>query len=494
MILANLLATALITAMQAESSTTFEMTMRMAPQGEQGDSAPTFDALELGADAVQNDLRLLRRALGHLHPGLTRYASEREIDAAFRNVGLAGGKSTSDLAFYRAVSVACATIRCGHTRVMSPRIDAFREKVATQLPFTFRIFGKTMIVDTIVGGVPLQRGDEVVRIEGRSVDTLIDEIGATVCLDGFTDSVRSSRLDTAYEFDDSGLDHYLPAWIGFRSRFRIEFVRDGKTEKLIVDAVDRGALRALTSPVRDFADSTSVVKLDQDTALLTIGSFVNYRKPVSATERYRDLFRKIRDTGCGHLIVDLRSNGGGSSDASEPLARFLVESLPGHAQPPIVKNYRCPEDLRTHLSTWQQDAWDLPATLFESVAGGYEMKVPGVVPKWEPDPDRFRGRVTVLTSRYNASGSTMLIAALKQAGVRLVGETTGGAPRGPTAGLLFTLTLPASQLTINIPAVLQRTGLSYPEGKGVTPDVVVETTREDFLERRDHVLEKARVR
>lgn len=465
-------------------------------------SQPKYPALTLTTADLQADVQLLRRALAHVHPGLTRYISQEQLDAAFAGLTKASAQPMSDLEFYRAVSVACAKIRCGHTRVMAPRIDAHRKTMPAQLPFTFRIFDGELVVDTVAPGVVmagdaklLRRGDRILRIEDRLVSRLIDEIGATVCLDGGTDSVRTSRLDTAYEFADSGLDHYLPAWIGFRSQFRLVVRRGEKTFPVTVPAVDLPTWLSLAPTPRDFADATSWRKLDSTTAVLTVDSFVNYRKPIDATKRYQKLFRAIRAAKIQHLIVDLRNNGGGSTDASWPLASFLIEDRIVATRPPIVRNYRCPEDLRKHLSTWEKGVWSRPESLFKKVAGGFEISpmVAGPVVV-QPHPDRFRGRITVLTSRYNASGSTMLVACLqKKAGIRLVGEPTGGAPRGPTAGLLFTLTLPKSRLRVNIPALRERTTVDeYAEGAPVLPDLQVETTRADFLARRDPVLTAAR--
>ena len=51
----------------------------------------------------------------------------------------------------------------------------------------------------------------------------------------------------------------------------------------------------------------------------------------------------------------------------------------------------------------------------------------------------------------------MLLARLKASErVTLVGEPTGGSAAGPTAGILFFLTLPNSGLTVNVPALRER--------------------------------------
>lgn len=455
-----------------------------------------FEPRACGADALRADVDLLRRALEHVHPALTRCTARATLERGFDALRARCADGMDELAFYRAVSELCAQIRCGHTRVMAPAIDAYRNRQATQLPFTFRIFGDEMIVDAVAASAAksLARGDRITAIEGVPVARLLREIGATVCLDGFTDAARASRLDSAYEFADSGLEHYLPCWIGMRSLFRLRISRGEDTIERTVGAIGRAAWSALRPRVRNFKDACKLRKLEDDKALLEVGTFVNYRKPVDATKLYAGLFSDIAQWKCEHLIVDLRSNGGGSDDASRPLLRFLLSKYEVKTRPPIVANYRCPEDLQKQLSTWVEGVWSRPAAMFKKVEAGYEVPLLAAGPREIRGHEaRFRGRITVLTSRYNASGSTMLLARLQDAGVRLVGEATAGAARGPSAGVLMTLKLPASRLTINIPLLRQRTGLDrFEEGKGVQPDQVVQPTRADFLARRDPVLQAAR--
>ena len=450
------------------------------------------DGLDEGG--AREDVALFRRALERIHPGLRRYASAETLAAAFARLEELAVGGTTDVALYRELSLAAAALRCGHTRVEAPpRIAALRRSTPTHLPFRFRWLEGRMIVDVAEAGTGLRRGDEVVEIDGESVAALMERLGAAIPVDGFTDSVRPSRLDAQYEFQDAGFDHYLPIFQGFRDTFELRLA-DGRAASVAVVDEARSIELAGGSAWIDFKDAVHVSDLGGGAARLDVGTFVNYRDPVDPVATFADAFARIEALGADHLVLDLRRCGGGSSDVAWTLARFLLDD-PIEFKAPWVR-FRRVGDLRPYLSTWDERAFEMPDAAFEDVGDGWSALRPeavGRAVRLEPRPDRFRGRVTVLVGPANASGSTMLLAKLKEAGrARFVGAPTGGSAEGPTAGLLFDLTLPNSGIVVKLPALFERNSVEeFAPGLGVTPDVLVEETVADFLAGRDRTLERA---
>jgi len=388
-------------------------------------------------------------------------------------------------------------VRCGHTRVEGPpELEKYRAEHPTHLPFAFRLLeGRMIVTKPAASVVGLARGDEVLTLDGVPVAKLVAELAPLMPLDGRTDAARASRLDTPYEWDDSGFDHYLPLVHGFRARFELALRGpEGQERVLVVPAVTAAESRRLRpASSADFARAVSVRDLDATTALLTIETFVNYRQPVDPERVYAPHFASFLERGIEHLVVDLRSNGGGSDDAAWALARFLArEPFTTSARPPRVKRIRF-GDLVPHLETWQENAFEQPEELFTRLPDGwFELRQPPETPL-TPHELAFPGRITVLTGPFNASGVTMLLAVLREhAELRLVGEPTAGSAEGPTAGLLFFLTLPASRIRVNVPAFSQRTSATrITPGLGVAPDVLVPETLADLLAERDATLARA---
>lgn len=184
-----------------------------------------------------------------------------------------------------------------------------------------------MIIDDVREDITeLRRGDEITSINGIAVEFLIKMIAPTMQVDGNVDSIRTTRLDTAYEYADTGLEHFLPLSVGWRDDFQLEVVDENNiSRKELVNAITLTQWeQTFAGEPANFADSISL-ELFNETAVLTIDSFINYRNTVNAAETLKPYFQSITVAGITHLVIDLRNNGGGSGDAVWALASYLIE-------------------------------------------------------------------------------------------------------------------------------------------------------------------------
>ena len=101
----------------------------------------------------------------------------------------------------------------------------------------------------------------------------------------------------------------------------------------------------------------------------------------------------------------------------------------------------------------------------------------------KPDKYGFDGTLIILTSTTNSSGSTSLSATLRaHRDAVLIGERTGGSAEGPTAGLLFTLTLPESGVRTRVPFFRSYNNVEhFQHGLGVSPDIQAPLTVAAYL-------------
>ena len=460
----------------------------------------------LSAAAAQADVALMRRSLETIHPGLYRRTSKAQIDRAFAALNQRVQRPIETTELYRLISLVLADIRCNHTKAEQPaELEAWRHANPSHLPFRFQIVAGKMIV---VGKDPAQQGlsvgAEVTHINGRKVSELIATLGAYVPIDGQTNWSRATGLADDSDLMGSDFDHFYPFVFGLPTQFVLRFKSDGQatTQTTIQKPLSFKAWQSLKWPGpafrSNFSETTTWRMLDPETALLKVATFVNYRKPVDATAFYDQIFAEIKEGGAKHLIIDLRENGGGSSDATYGLADFL-------AQKPYVWNkaisYKALRygDLPNFIDTWgdREAIFNAPLDQFAKTAHGYE-EIPANAPEEllprTPAANAFGGRVTLLTSPENGSGSTMLIAKLRDLGrVSLVGGKSGGSGDGPTAGRIFTVKLPNSGIRIRVPNAFNQMQVQSFEPKGgVTPDLLVEPRIEDVRLGRDRVLDAAR--
>lgn len=449
----------------------------------------TLAPAELGAD-----IALLRRALHEVHAGWDRYTPRRVLDTAFARLERRAAQPMTDMDFYHDVALLLAQLRCDHTKAELPRsITQYRTTQPTFLPMRVRIFGDRIFVET---GAGLARGTEIRAINGITAKDVIARLSRYVAVDGFTDFVRTARLESDGDLMGNDLDHYWPFEFGFARSWTLTLVNAaGATTTVTRAPITYAAWQALgDAETVDFRTGTSWRPLDDSTALLTVRSFVNYRTPVSVDSLYGALFDAVRARGVKHLVVDLRDNGGGSDDASWGLVRHLITEPVEPLKAVRRRTINVAPELRRAFETWG-DASSVISPMRLAFSrrddGWYAERF--ATPTLRPARRGFTGRVSILTSRHNSSGATMLLAVLQQAGartgrIRLVGEETGGSAEGPTAGQILFLRLPASGARVRIP--LKRTDVNVPfvAGLGVFPDIDATETIDDLRANRDRAL------
>lgn len=450
-----------------------------------------------GRDAL-SDLKLLERVLTTVHAGWGRYTTEDEMDAAFSRLRRALRGGTNDEQMYLEISRFLELIRCDHTKAEYPdTLQSWRESNRSFLPVRTHVFNNRLFAGTNrVEG--MDSGDEIVSINGVSSSVILKDIRALISIDGSTDHARDDELSLSGEYMGSGLDTFLPLLFGWNESFDFA-IRDGDngdsnvTGQAITFGTYESMVRSGEPVVRDFNEAVSVEQLDDDTAILRVDSFINYRTTVDPDGVFGPIMQKLNRDGVGHLIVDLRRNGGGSDDAAESLFRHLITEPVATEQFALVRTVPIPKDVVDAVTTWDRSLLQAPRSMFEQTENGMWQMLGGGKQRVLPSDDHFEGRITVLSSRGNASGSTMTIAGLQQlAGARVVGEATGGSVEGPTAGVMVFLTLPESGIKVRVPLIRTVTGLMPKEaGMGVTPDVLVEITADGFFSGRDQVLEAA---
>lgn len=469
-------------------------------------SQEAYAVRTLTAEQASADVALMRRALETIHPGLYRRTSVAQMNAAFASLEAAAREPISELELYRRISLVLADIRCNHTKAeQSAAIEAWRIDHPSHLPFRFRLLRGRMIIESSdPNQVTLPRGAEVVSINGRSVRSLVRTLGAYVPIDGDTIWARQTNLANDGDLMGSDFDHFYPYVFGFETNYNL-VLRDTSTQRTRTVEMRPITFRSWRALPWDgdryrsnFGDTTSWRMLDETTAYLRIITFVNYRTPVDAPAFYGRIFDEIRQSGATRLILDLRDNGGGSSDATYALADFLL-------QRPFVWNRAVRfqairyGDLANSIATWgdRNETFFPPLNRFTAApGGGFDLQPPEspdeLLPR-QPAASAFVGPVTVLTSPVNGSGSTMLIAKLRDEGrARLVGGRSGGSGDGPTAGQIFNVELPNSGIAIRVPNAFNAMQVSrFEAGGGVTPDVQVEQSVADYRAGRDTVLEAA---
>lgn len=459
----------------------------------------------LTAEQIGSDVALARESYERIHPGYSRHTDRAALDAAWDNL-VARAKTTHGMTvgeFYIELQKVLTLIRCDHTKVELPAaLRKERNEVPVYLPFRWSLIEDRAIV-SIPGESGLQRGDELLEIDGRPIAEMIAEVRPLIPVDGFTNWSSRGGVSESLEFSGGAVDHFGALLWDIKPRASVKIARpDGSEHVLMIDrttldrwsAIPEAAGEALG---RDFPDAVTYERLNDKVSYLRVDSFVNYRNPVEPGTIYDPIFGSIAAEERDVLILDLRNNGGGSTDAKNGLVtRLIDEKLMAMDDAYMVTlNHK---GLDQHLWTWDKRAINPNPLGFRKNANGtfslrpmFEDNLKTIKPK----NNVFKGKLIVLTSDENSSGSTHLLGLFQRKDrAVLVGERTGGSPDGATAGVIFFLTLPESKIRARVPAVRYTAdmGEGFEPGTGVTPDVLVERNVADFRAGRDAALEQAK--
>jgi hypothetical protein len=436
-------------------------------------SAPTP---EISTEAALSDLRILQRAFVALHPGLYRYATPPEIDAAFAaaQAEVAGGSTRAAMVLL--ASRLAAAVRCGHTWVspynQSPAVATEVFGRADKLPLTLRwIEGRVLVTGSTDPGVPA--GSELLAIDDRPVAEIAQALLPYLRADGNGPDAEGKRLSQLDSGPNGGvMDRLYPLRFppdasadGRRYRLRL---RDGPAKAPRTVAVAATSLasreRALPAPAPAWQ-----LTVDGDTAVMTLPTFAFWGGDFKPQEWLARSFEAVRNVP--YLIIDQRRNEGGDDATGQALTRHLLRTplqLPGSRTEGAYE--RAPYALARYLDTWDYGFFDRTGQARKGPGRNWLLP-PSQAQVLEPMPTPYAGRVILLVGPQNSSAGHLLARDLKASGAAtLIGQPTGGNLRGLNGGQVAWVTLPASGVGVDIP-LLAHFETGNPPDAGVAPDV-----------------------
>jgi len=450
-------------------------------------------------DDVSSDIAILRDAYENLHPGLYRYATPPQMGARFDALAQAWSRPQTRAEAYLSLSRFLATVKCGHTYAnfynQSDEVAAELFDAQRLLPFHFAWLGGRMVVLANQSSeARLERGAEVLSVNGRSTSSILRSLMPYARADGNNDAKRRALLEVRgfdrYETFDVfyGLVHKPGASVRLRIRppgslqgemFEVATIDLATRRSLMIgEAEGDGPLWTLTYP-------------RPQTALLTMLNWALYDSEWDWGGFLDRSFAEMASRGVTKLIVDVRGNEGGLDCGDLIAARLTDAPIAREGYARRTRYRQTPERLNQYLDTWDNSFrnWGEDAVTRED--GFYDLRGETEADQIEPRGPRFRGDVDVLIDSQNSSATFQFASCIKNNRLgRLIGQPTGGNQRGINGGAFFFLRLPASGLEADLP-LIARLPLSPKPDAGIEPDVEIALTRDDIAAGRDAALEFA---
>ena len=462
----------------------------------------------LQKDSLERDIHLLYRMLDEVHPGTYRYLKPEELETTFRQLFDRLPETLSEGDFMIRLAQTVSKVKCGHTFLSPWNMDGtLRTRLFDRdiyFPIGIAVIdGRFFVTENISGHSSIERGAEILSMNGVAMATVYDSLKTVAKTDGNnTASVDSYFSVGAYDWQAFELYYslFFPATDG---KVRMQF------RNFEEDTVQEVTLQLLSKTARSTKMNTAnggpsqastpwkLTMLDEERALLRIGTFAIWNwKDFNYKTWLKQTFAKLEETGVETLIVDIRGNGGGDSDARDELLSYLVKSKLKRKKDTraLIRTTKIPEDLHPYCNTWVEKVKKgLPKWMYKPFdERHYELRGGTGKLSIKPKKQAFGGKVYIFGNGSNTSATyTMLLLAKTYGFATFVGSESGGNLQGINGSQYVFFYLPYSQMEVDIPLIYTQPTTSRPD-RGVKPDIEVKITQRDIALGRDPFLEGIR--
>ena len=290
------------------------------------------------ASQLRSDYNLFQNIIEESHPGLYWYTPKDSMDHYFETGRTMLQDSMTEPQFRTILSYVVAKLRCGHTSVRSSKAfarstDSLRNRL---FPLGFKIWKDTAIVTQNLNrkDSTIKRGMLVTAIEGRPMQQIVDSLFEYLPADGYNLTHKFQSLSNRGTFGS-----LYSAVFGVKPVYKVQFVDSTGIEKttsvsLFVPAKDSTTRIGERRPVpqrpsrrerRKFR-TLATRSLQIDTALNTgFMELHTFLKSGKLRSFFRTSFKKLHKNDIKNLVIDLRSNGGGSVTNSNLLTKYISD-------------------------------------------------------------------------------------------------------------------------------------------------------------------------
>ena len=445
-----------------------------------------FDTTQL-----KQDVRLLKKVVLKMHPVVGIYHPKLYFDSLFNRLENDITKPLTTKEFYIRLKSTIDDLECGHSEagVSKAYAKTMAKRKLNYSPYFFvpinnKVYGIASISkkDTLI-----KKGDEILSINGISSQSLLTMCRRMITVDGQITSGKDYLLQSTF-------NTFFQSLINRPDTFKVQIKRANlPAQEVKYKAVSLTKIPDL--PIKPKQDSALIAYKkasvkhrfysNNETCYLKLSRF-SHRKFKKA---YRKIFRKIEKNNTKQLILDLRDNGGGSLANFYCLISYFHDTTLNQTLYTTVKSY--PEQKYT------KGNFGFKFTrLFFRVAAKYKHNGDTSFYTIAVKPNKkhhYNGKVVVLINGASFSASCLTAAYLKYRNrATFIGQETSGTIEGCNAGVSAKCELPNTKMQVRVPAFRIVHDVSpKPTGHGIKPDIEVNYSFNDLLERKDLELAKA---
>lgn len=490
------------------------------------------NARKIPVNKLHQDVDFVAKKLFKLHPSIDWYIVKEDLQYKFDSLKNTINEPLTPNEFYFKLSPIVSEVRQGHTMLL-PRVPKLEKKERKRLiklgknpvaTLRYKKIGDSFYLEKNYSKDSLLLiGSKIETIEGQNFNQLFKQYKNTFSSDGFNETFLSygfsSRFPMYFALNQNKNDSIAMVFSFKDSLFEkvmtrkalvikdsikqepkpvpVILTKEQKKEKALErkQRALKNRLFLYDFETKEYVRSLTYANQDSTTAILKIKGF----KHSKHKKAYDSIFKEIETNKVENLILDLRNNPGGSLNEIHYLYGYLtnepyqfidtikVTSKTGVAtnrlrNAPIVPMViASPFVLYTMISRTVATKKD---------KNGTYIYVDKTTKTTMPKPNAFQGKVYVLINGGSFSASCILSSNLKGSKRAIfVGEETGGTFNGTIAGNMPNVSLPNSKLTARIGMQDIRPKQKTTDfGRGIFPDIAIETTVEDLINNTDSQL------
>ena len=431
---------------------------------------------------MKSDFRYLRHHLETTHPGLYVRHSPEKIQILFDSLESSLQVPLTLRLFYQKIAFLIAELYCEHSYC---HVGAGWE----QLVYTFNCFPlqpflagvRPFVVVNGTADTSIHPGDEIISINGRSMDSICQELYRYIPADGMMTSSKAYGLSSmmfgiAYNLFIEQADQYdvvvkTPAGRLIQRSFRKDLSLKNINRLALKNLVNKKVLEADAKRKQLYAKDLNLTFPEPQTAWLSVRSFSMDKKEFKTA--IDSFFALVQSHQTERLVINLFNNGGGEEELAAYLMSYLInkptrfmerEYLITDADSILAKS-NVPEEVKQNKYAYIKPLKD--GKSFARISEYARELEP-----MKPQQNGYHGRVYLLVNGLTSSAaSTFAAVAQSNSRATIIGQETAGAFSGGGATIGLDLTLPHSGVTTHTSILYQQFATAGREAKrGVIPD------------------------